>query len=290
MAPPTGDAAADDALKARVRRFWDGRPCGVKNTDAAPGTAEFYRAVEAHRYDEEFHIPEVAEFAAHAGERMLEIGGGLGTDGRQFAKHGTRYVDCDLSRSSLNLARRGFQVAGLDGRFLHGDAEHLPFASGSFDLVYSHGVLHHTPDTERSLEEVFRLLRPGGKAIIMLYARESAGYVAGHVIGRARLELLRRKMGREAFNAFVGLPAGHRGWLPGDVVGNNSTDGVGNPLSKFYTAGELRALFSRYASVTLAKRYFPRHKVPLVGPYLPRAVNAFLGRTMGSFWYVKAVK
>jgi hypothetical protein len=97
-------------------------------------------------------------------------------------------------------------------------------------------------------------------------------------------------MGREAFNAFVGLPADHAGWLPSAVVGNNSTDGVGNPLSKFYTASELRALFARFSTVTLQKRYFPRHKVPLVGPYLPRAVTSLLGRTMGSFWYVNAIK
>lgn len=290
MTTTTMADSSADALKHRVRRFWDGKPCGVKNTDAAPGTAEFYRAVEAHRYDEEFHIPEVAEFTAHAGERMLEIGGGLGTDGRQFARHGARYVDCDLSRTSLDLARRGFQAEGLAGRFAHGDAEHLPFAGETFDLVYSHGVLHHTPDTTRSIDEVWRLLKPGGKAIIMLYARESAGYLAGHVLGRARLEVLRRRMGREAFNAFVGLPADHAGWLPAAVVGNNSTDGVGNPLSKFYTAAELRTLFWRFSSLTLQKRYFPRHKVPLIGPHLPRAVTSLLGRTMGSFWYVKAIK
>ena len=277
-------------LKGRVRRFWDNQPCGVRHGEAAPGTKGFYEAVEAHRYEAEFHIPAVAEFTQHRNERVLEIGGGLGTDGRQFARNGARYVDADLSGNSLSLARQGFLLERLTGGFTQTDAENLPFASETFDLVYSHGVLHHTPDTERAIGEVFRVLKRGGKAIIMLYARESLGYVAAHFLGRARLEHLRWKMGRAAFNQFVGLPADHRGWLPTQIAVNNSTDGLGNPLSKFYTASELRTLFGRFGSVALEKHYFPRHKFPIIGPRLPRGVAAWLGRTAGSFWYIKAVK
>jgi SAM-dependent methyltransferase len=286
----TVPGAAAPVLKQRVQRFWDNRPCGTKNTEAAPGTAEFYRSIEAHRYQEEFHIPGVAEFGDHRGERLLEIGGGVGTDGRQFARNGVRYIDLDMSRGSLEMARRGFEVERLPGTFMHGDGENLPFASQAFDVVYSHGVLHHTPNTEQAIGEVWRVLRPGGKAIIMLYARESFNYLAAHVLGRARLELLRRKMGRDAFNAFIGLPADHRGWLSTPVVLNNSTDGVGNPLSKFYSAPELRTLFGRFSQVGLEKHYFPRSKVPMIGPRLPRSVAAWLGKTVGTFWYIKAIK
>ncbi|HVH55270.1 MAG TPA: class I SAM-dependent methyltransferase [Vicinamibacterales bacterium] len=277
-------------LKDRVRRFWDNQPCGVRHGQAEPGTREFYRTVEAHRYLQEFHIPEIAEFAEHTNERVLEIGGGLGTDGRQFARHGARYIDADLSRNSLTLAREGFRLERLPGGFTEADAENLPFLSESFDVVYSHGVLHHTPDTQRAINEVHRLLKPGGKAIVMLYARESLGYAAAHVLGRARLAALRRRMGRGKFNEFVGLPADHRGWIPTQIAVNNSTDGLGNPLSRFYTAGELHAMFGRFSRVTLAKHYFPRHKLPVIGPRLPRRAAAWLGRTAGSYWYIKAVK
>jgi ubiquinone/menaquinone biosynthesis C-methylase UbiE len=277
-------------LKDRVRRFWDNQPCGVRHGHAQPGTRDFYRAVEAHRYTQEFHIPEIAEFAQHRGERVLEIGGGLGTDGRQFARNGVRYVDADLSRNSLTLAREGFRLERLTGAFTEADAENLPFLAESFDVVYSHGVLHHTPDTDRAIDEVHRLLKPGAKAIVMLYARESLGYLAAHILGRARLELLRRRMGRQAFNEFVGLPADHRGWLPTQIAVNNSTDGLGNPLSRFYTADELRTMFRRFSSVTLEKQYFPRHKFPVIGPRLPRVAAVWLGKTAGSFWYIKAIK
>lgn len=279
------------ALKAAVQRFWDSRPCGAKNTIADPGTHAFYKEIEAHRYQEEFHIPLVAEFNGHHGEKVLEIGCGLGTDGRQFARGGANYIGCELSFHSLILARRGFEQFGRPGAFVCTDAENLPFSDASFDLVYSHGVLHHTPDTERAIREIYRVLRSGGKVIAMLYARGSFGYVVGaQTFGRLRLEWARLHMGRESFKRFVGLPPGHRGWLPDWVVINNSTDGLGNPLSKLYTRNQLQQMFSAFRNIRLEKHYFPRRKIPVIGPHLPRFLTYWLGRTMGSFWYIKAVK
>lgn len=278
-------------LKAAVQQFWNNKPCGVKNTTAEPGTRVFYEEVEAHRYQEEFHIPVVGEFTDHPGEKVLEIGCGLGTDGRRFAQGGVDYTGCEFSFNSLRFARRGFDLFGLPGKFVCTDAERLPFSDARFDMVYSHGVLHHTPDTERTIQEVHRVLRPGGKAIIMLYARESFSYVAGvQTLGRLRLEWVRLRMGREAFNRFVGLPPQHQGWLPNWLVINNSTDGLGNPLSKLYSSRQLRQMFSAFREVSLEKHYFPRRKVPLIGPYLPPALAYWLGRLVGSFWYIKAVK
>ena len=272
-------------LKRNIKRFWDETPCGVKSTGLEPGTRAFYEAVEAHRYREEFHIPQVIDFAAFAGQRVLEIGGGVGTDGRQFARHGARYVDADLSTGSLALARQGFRAYGLEGRFLNTDAEHLPFGESTFDAVYSHGVLHHTPDTAAAIREVHRVLCPGGTAIIMLYARESAAYAIGvPLLGRLRLLRLRRRIGPEAFNRTVGLPAGHRGWIPFATVVNNSTDGVGNPLARFYSASQIREMFSPFERVSLQKHYFHRNKLPVIGPLMPQAVMAWLGRTIGGYW------
>lgn len=280
-----------EALKAAVRQFWDNRPCGAKNTTAEPGTRAFYEEIEAHRYQEEFHIPLIAEFNDHSGERVLEIGCGLGTDGRRFVRGGANYVGCEFSLHSLVLARRGFELFGLPGAFVCADAENLPFQDAIFDLVYCHGVLHHTPDTERGIREICRVLRPGGKAVVMLYARESLSYVIGaQILGRLRLAWARLRMGRESFNRFVGLPPEHRGRLPDWVVINNSTDGLGNPLSKLYTARQLRQMFSAFRDVCLEKHYFPRRKVPVIGPLLPRSLAYWLGRMMGSFWYIKAVK
>jgi SAM-dependent methyltransferase len=277
-------------IKRQVRDFWDAKPCGVKNSQATPGTREFYDEIEQHRYREEFHIPLIAEFEQHSNERVLEIGGGVGTDGRQYATHGTHYIDADLSLNSLLNARQNFEVHEVTGYFAQADAEKLPFPDDSFDLVYSHGVLHHTPNTLQAINQGYRVLRPGGKIIIMLYARESFGYIAAHIVGRMRLELLRRKLGHHAFNDFVGLPGDYHGWLPLEIVINNSTDGLGNPLSKMYTAAQLRRMFGLFRNIQIQKHYFPRRKIPVLGPRLPRSIALQLGQIMGSFWYIKGIK
>ena len=292
MANQEEQTSTDSArLKSSVQQFWDNQPCGVINTQVDPGTRAFYEETEAVRYAEEYHIPEEAEFDSHPGERVLEIGCGLGTDGRRFAQGGANYVGCDLSLRSLELARKGFEAYGLPGQFVSVDGENLPFEDGSFDVVYSHGVLHHIPDTQRAIDEVRRVLRKDGKAIIMLYALESFGFTVGaQTYGRARLEWARLRMGKEAFNKMVGLPLEHKGWLPTWIVTNNSTDGVGNPLSKLYSRGHLREMFSEFRDVQFHHRYFPRRKVPIIGPRLPRFMTDLLGATMGNYWYIKALK
>src|SRR3979409_482527 len=131
-------------LKERVRAFWQAHPCGTKFSEAEIGTPEFFERVEAHRYDKEWHIPQAADFAGTRGLRVLEIGCGLGTDGAQFAKAGADYTGVDLTKAAIELARKHFELAGLRGDFRTADAENLDFPDETFDLVYSHGVLHHT--------------------------------------------------------------------------------------------------------------------------------------------------
>src|SRR5712664_3366938 len=160
---------ANQNLKERVRAFWQANPCGTKFADAEPGSRRFYELVEAHRYQKEWHIPQAADFAGSRGLRVLEIGCGLGTDGTQFAKAGADYTGVDLTDAAVELARKNFELLGLRGDFRTADAENLDFADETFDLVYSHGVLHHTPDIEAAVNEIHRVLKPDGRAIVMLY-------------------------------------------------------------------------------------------------------------------------
>src|SRR5450432_397945 len=146
-------------LKERVRAFWQANPCGTKFADAEPGSRRFYELVEEHRYEKEWHIRAAADFAGARGLRVLEIGCGLGTDGAQFANGGADYTGVDLTAAAVELARKRFELFNLRGEFRTADAENLDFPDESFDLVYSHGVLHHTPDTPRAIREVHRVLR-----------------------------------------------------------------------------------------------------------------------------------
>src|SRR4030095_4555668 len=164
-------SAENAQLKERVRLFWQEHPCGTKFADAPPGSRRFYELVEQHRYSKEWHIPVAADFASTKGLRVLEIGCGLGTDGAQFAQAGADYTGIDLTDAAIELARKRFELFNLSGTFQTDDAERLSFPNESFDLVYSHGVLHHTPDIKAAIAEIHRVLRSGGRAEVMLYHR-----------------------------------------------------------------------------------------------------------------------
>ena len=167
-----------DVYKDEVQNQWDQDACGSHYVEhAAPDTLEWFLEAERYRYG--IYAPwmfDVMEFDRHAGEHILEIGGGMGTDHAQFAKAGGIMYDLDLSSGHLKLARRNFELRGLKSTFNHGDGENIPFPDDMFDLVYSNGVIHHTPNTATVINEIYRVLKPGGRCIIMVYAENSLQY------------------------------------------------------------------------------------------------------------------
>lgn len=284
-------------LKERVRAFWQANPCGTKFAAAEPGSRRFYELVEEHRYEKEWHIPAAADFAGARGLRVLEIGCGLGTDGAQFAKSGADYTGVDLTEAAVGLARRRFELFNLPGDFRTADAENLDFADESFDLVYSHGVLHHTPDTARSVREVYRVLRPGGQAVVMLYHRNSYNYrVNIGVLRRAGVHLLRWNGGLQLVHRLTGEPVEslreHARRLREDTPGylgsqeflNQNTDGAGNPLARVYSRHEARELFKDFAEVELRAFFLNKRFIPVVGSLLPRSVESRLAARWG--WHL----
>jgi SAM-dependent methyltransferase len=169
------DAGESTAGIGEVLSYWNRRPCNIRHSTKDVGSREYFDEVEARKYFVEPHIPGFADFPRWAGRRVLEIGCGLGTDAVNFARQGADYTGVELSDVSLALARRRFEVFGLTGRFVCHNAEALATAlpAASFDLVYSFGVIHHTPRPRAVIENARRLIRPGGELRIMLYARRS---------------------------------------------------------------------------------------------------------------------
>lgn len=294
---------SNDNLKQRVRAFWQAHPCGTKFADAEPGSPKFYELVEAHRYAKEWHIPAAADFASSSGLRVLEIGCGLGTDGAQFAKAGADYTGVDLTEAAVDLARKRFAVSALPGTFKLADAENLEFENESFDLVYSHGVLHHTPNTARAVSEIWRVLRPGGRALVMLYHRDSYNYrVNISVLRRAGARLLRSESGISLVHRLTGEPVeslreharllheGEENYLKPDEFLNQNTDGAGNPLARVYSRKEARELFKAFSNVELRTFFLNKRWLPVIGNFLSRRMESRLADRWGWHLWIYATK
>jgi len=293
----------DSELKERVRAFWQAHPCGTKFSDAEIGTREFFARIEAHRYAKEWHIPEAADFAGARGLRVLEIGCGLGTDGVRFAKAGADYTGIDLTDAAIELARKRFELSGLRGELRVSDAENLDFADESFDLVYSHGVLHHTPDIARAVSEIHRVLKPGGRAIVMLYHRDSYNYRVGIcILRRAGARLLKSESGLKLVHRMTGEPidslreharivkASTNGYLSSDEFLSQSTDDAGNPLARVYSRREARELFKDFREVKLRAYFLNKRFVPVIGGLLPRTIESALATRWGWHLWIYATK
>ena len=290
-------------LKERVRAFWQANPCGTKFADAPPGTRRFYELVEDHRYQKEWHIPQAADFSSCKGLRVLEIGCGLGTDGAQFAKAGAEYTGVDLTDAAVELAQRRFELFNLPGKFQTADAEKLDFADDSFDLVYSHGVLHHTPDIERAVKEIYRVLRPGGRSVVMLYHRDSYNYrINISLLRRAGAQLLRWEPGVGLVHRLTGesletlrqhatqLKINQQKYLKSEEFLSQNTDGAGNPLARVYSRDEARALFRDFAEVELRTYFLNKRWLPLVGNMLSRSAESRLASRWGWHLWIYAKK
>lgn len=289
-------------LKERVRAFWQEHPCGTKFADANPGTRRFYELVEEHRYQKEWHIPGAADFAGASGLKVLELGCGLGTDGAQYARAGADYTGIDLTQAAVDLARQRFELFDLKGRFRTADAENLDFPDDSFDVVYSHGVLHHTPDTARAVREIHRVLRPGGRAIVMLYHRGSYNYrVNISVLRRAGVHLLRWNSGVKFVHLLTGEPQdalreharrlkAERAYLNSEEFLSQNTDGPGNPLARVYSRSEGRELFKDFSQIELRTYFLNKRWMPVIGNLLPHSVEARLATRWGWHLWIYATK
>lgn len=160
------------AEKQQVHDFWNQAACGEALYLSDADRVGFATQAEA-RYALEPYILEFAGFSTAKGKQVLEIGVGLGADHQKFAEAGAALSGIDLTKRAVEYTKRRLAAFGLSSNLAVGDAENLGFPSDSFDVVYSWGVLHHSPDTPKAFSEVWRVLKPGGTARIMIYYKWS---------------------------------------------------------------------------------------------------------------------
>src|SRR5450759_48508 len=153
----------NEAIKRSVQDFWNTEACGER----------YGEDQDRVRYELEAAIVPFADFPHTAGLRLLEIGVGMGSDFIRFVRAGALATGIDLTERAIQITDERLQRESLRADLRVADSESLPFEDGSFDLVYSWGVLHHTPDTHRAINEAIRVTAPGGQVKLMLYHRHS---------------------------------------------------------------------------------------------------------------------
>jgi ubiquinone/menaquinone biosynthesis C-methylase UbiE len=301
-----------DPLLHKVHGFWNTEACDTNVVENAADDRDFYEKFREQRYRTQWHIPLLVPFVEAKAKKVLEIGIGNGADGVMWALNGGSYTGVDLTEAALEATRRHFEVLGLIGTFQKENAEQLSFANESFDIVYSHGVLHHTPDIQRAIDEVWRVLKPGGRAIIMLYHKTSFNYyfrIMTYMRLRVLLEIARRTGhwnadGEKLRNhPLIGLRGNQDrqvwqvhysnfladGWsyLRAKNFVHHCTDGPECPMARAFSKAGARRLFNRFAKVEMKVAHFPLKKYY---QRIPLGLEKWLAARLGWYLFIYATK
>ncbi len=268
-----------------VQRFWQDHACG----DAQVGGLherfhddyeEFFTDYDRFRYQNERHLLECLDALNVAGMQVLEIGLGEGSDSERLIRQGARWSGVDLTAESVARVRTRLTLRELPYQELHqGSVLDLPFAKDSFDMVFSHGVLHHVPDIRQAQSEIHRVLRPGGELVIMVYARWSLNYLVSiALIRRAALlaafplsqaGILKAGPAHRMLAAHLGNAErmGLLRYLRLDEFVHYNTDGPTNPYALVYDRRRLENDFPSFRITRTYKRFMhapplPVHRLP----------------------------
>ena len=300
------DPAADDSAKDDIRGWWGDLFRQAYADHAGLDRAELDRLLDA--LEDLFHhrrmLP-VVEMPADdlAGRSVLEIGSGAGAHSAFFLRRGASVTAIDITPERVAGTARKLTLLDGEGRCYQADAENLPFRDDSFDIVYSNGVLHHSVDTDRTVAEVFRVLKPGGLAVIILYARHSATYWL-NILPRG---LLTGEMFRWPEPQWIGRM----------TEGKPKFGGTKNPFTRVYSRRELHTLLAGFSILGLRRSSFqfdnfciprltqiryavlralghkphPGARLVYGGPFIPETrLELALGRHIGFAWNILVQK
>ncbi len=238
-------------IKDEIKQYWN---------DKQPNLwyGKNYEEIEQKKYTIYYpFIPKFAEFDKHKGEKILEVGTGMGMDLKQYAQAGAICTGIDLTEGAIKKTRELFNYYKLNADLRVMDAERLEFEENTFDMVYSYGVLHHTPDTQKAINEIHRVLKPNGNVIILLYSKSWQHYVMRVFVAGI--------LGRELFRMSI------------QELINKYSEAYGYcPLTKLYHKSEVKEMFKGFNNITI-KHYHYKD-------------NFFQIKFMQGLWIIKGVK
>lgn len=265
--------------KLKVKDFWNTNSCGEQLYLKGSDESEAFRFQSDMRYQLEPYIEKFANFSKSANKKILEIGVGLGADHQKFAEAGAILTGIDLTDKAISYTQKRLSLFELTSQLQVADAENLPFETQSFDIVYSWGVIHHSPDTQQTINEIYRVLKEGGEARVMIYHKWSmVGYMLWLRYGLFRL------------NPFITLQEIYNKYLE-------------SPGTKAYTIQEAKKMFDQYSEVEistvlthadlLTSEAGQRHRgrlLKLAKMLFPRSIIKTFFQKHGLFMLIKAIK
>lgn len=266
-----------------VQDFWQNHACG----DAKVGGLrerfggdyeKFFADYDKWRYGFERHLPACFDGLNVSGKRVLEVGLGQGADSESLIRRGARWSGIDLTAESVERIRTRLILRELPFDDLkQGSVLELPFADNSFDMVFSHGVLHHVPEIQQAEKEIHRVLRPGGELVIMMYARWSLNYLVSIALIRravllaafplARMGVVKpgREGGKLAAHLDNATRMGLGRYLRLKEFTHYNTDGPSNPYALVYDRRQIARDFPSFRVTRAYKRYMHAPPLPVHG-------------------------
>lgn len=301
-----------DQTLSTVQSFWNTEACGTHFVEQSANERDFFDKFREYRYRTEWHLPLLVPFSDANGKKVLEIGTGNGAEGVMFASNGADYTGVDLTEAALEATRKHFAVMGLSGTFQTENAERLSFPDETFDWVFSHGVLHHTPNTQAAIDQAYRVLRPGGRAIIMLYHKHSFNYFV-RIMTYMRLRVLLKILSRTGFwskdrrkhsaGVLIGVRGNQdrrmweihyqnfleQGWkyLRSENFVHHCADGPECPVASVFTRADVLKLFSSFKDVKTRVAHFPMTNYSKIVPFW---LEKFLAPKVGWYLFIFAEK
>lgn len=267
-------------MQNEIQDFWQAHPCGAEfvgdlSNKTRQDYEDFFTRYDQFRYEKESHILKNLDQIDFQGKRVLEIGLGQGADAEQIIKRGGIYSGLDLTEESVERVKMRFLLRNLPFESIkQGSALEIPFSDNSFDIVFSHGVLHHIPNIQKAQKEIARVLKNDGKLIVMLYAKKSLNYLLSIFLLR-RIGLFPIYF----FNLNVGGIYNHHlqqakekeifNYLKMENFIHANTDGAFNPYSKVYNITEVKKDFANFSVIESHQEFM--HAPPLKFGWLPLA-------------------
>lgn len=244
-------------IMERVREFWNRRPCNIKHSPKPVGTREYFDEVETRKYFVEPHIHGFAQFDRWHNKKILEIGCGIGTDSVSFVRAGAHLTAIDISDQSLELCRKRLECYNLNAKLYCGNAENLSniIPVEPYDLIYSFGVIHHTPNPEKVLSEIKKYCKPETEIKIMFYSKWCW-----------KVLWIILKYSKGAF------------WKTGELVKKYSEAQTGCPVTYYYSFSEIKKIMKDFEILEIRKDHI-----------FPYVIDDYVRYRYKKVWYLRFI-